>query len=110
MREIAALARIKEIGGPMARTVWGLGNYHEFAKALVWELGPLLVDACRIGPGQRVLDVAAGSGNVAIRAAQAGASVVASDTAVENMRAGQREAEALGAPVEWVEADAQALP
>ena len=40
-------------------------------------LGPELVAACGIGPGQRVLDVAAGTGNVAIRAAEAGARVVA---------------------------------
>jgi 2-polyprenyl-3-methyl-5-hydroxy-6-metoxy-1,4-benzoquinol methylase len=39
----------------------------------------VLVDACRIGRGQRVLDVAAGSGNMAIRAALAGATVVAAD-------------------------------
>ena len=41
-------------------------------------LGRDLVEACAIGAGQRVLDVAAGSGNVAIRAAEAGADVVAS--------------------------------
>ncbi|HWC25310.1 MAG TPA: hypothetical protein VG474_01890, partial [Solirubrobacteraceae bacterium] len=39
----------------------------------------MLVEACAIAPGDRVLDVAAGSGNVALRAAAAGADVVASD-------------------------------
>jgi 2-polyprenyl-6-hydroxyphenyl methylase/3-demethylubiquinone-9 3-methyltransferase len=57
-----------------------------------------------------VLDVAAGSGNVAIRAAQAGAEVVASDLTPENFDAGRREAAAHGVRLEWVEADAEALP
>jgi ubiquinone/menaquinone biosynthesis C-methylase UbiE len=57
-----------------------------------------------------VLDVAAGTGNVAIRAAEAGTDVVASDITVENMKAGKREASERGVELEWVEADAQALP
>ncbi len=60
-------------GKAMTRAMWALGDYHRFARALVWEVGPVLVEACGIGPGQRVLDVAAGTGNVAIRAAERGA-------------------------------------
>jgi ubiquinone/menaquinone biosynthesis C-methylase UbiE len=91
-------------------TPWALGDYHAFAKQTVWELGPVLVNACGISPGQRVLDVAAGTGNVAIRAAEAGAQVVASDLTPENFPAGRREARARGVELEWVQADAQALP
>jgi ubiquinone/menaquinone biosynthesis C-methylase UbiE len=87
-----------------------LGDYHRFAREQMWEIGPVVVAACGISPGQRVLDVAAGSGNVAIRAAQAGAEVVASDITPENLEAGRREADALELALEWVEADAQALP
>jgi ubiquinone/menaquinone biosynthesis C-methylase UbiE len=93
-----------------ARQAWALGDYHRFAKATVWELGPVLVEACRIGPGQRVLDVAAGTGNTAIRAAQAGAEVVASDLTPDNFDAGRQEAAACDVELEWVEADAEALP
>jgi ubiquinone/menaquinone biosynthesis C-methylase UbiE len=93
-----------------ARRMWALGDYHSFAKQTVWELGPVLVDACGISAGQRVLDVAAGSGNVAIRAAEAGAEVVASDLTPENFDAGRAEAQACGVELRWVEADAQALP
>jgi SAM-dependent methyltransferase len=89
-------------------TIWALGDYPKLAKDMVWDLGPALVDACDIGPGQRVLDVAAGNGNVALRAAQAGADVVASDLEPALVDAGRREAD--GLPIEWVEADAQALP
>ena len=70
----------------------------------------MLVEACGISPGQRLLDVAAGTGNTAIRAAQAGADVVASDLTPENFEAGRREAKAQGVELEWVEADAEALP
>ena len=93
-----------------ARAMWALGDYHRFAKTLVWELGPVLVEACGISARQRVLDVAAGTGNVAIRAAAAGADVVAADLTPENFEAGRREARAQGVALEWVEADAEALP
>ena len=92
------------------RAMWALGDYHSFAKQTVWELGPVLVAACGISAGRRVLDVAAGTGNVAIRAAEAGARVVASDLTPENFEAGQREADARGVELAWVEADAEALP
>ena len=90
-------------------TVWALGDYHRFAKEMVWGVGPELVEACGIGPGQKVLDVAAGTGNVAIRAAEAGADAVASDLTPESLAAGEREARERGVDVEWVVADAQAL-
>jgi ubiquinone/menaquinone biosynthesis C-methylase UbiE len=93
-----------------ARTMWALGDYHRFATATVWGLGPVLVDVCGVSAGQRVLDVAAGTGNVAIRAAQAGASVVASDLTPENFDAGRRAAREAGVDLEWVEGDAEALP
>jgi ubiquinone/menaquinone biosynthesis C-methylase UbiE len=92
------------------RSVWALGDYHRFAKATVWPLGEALVRACGIATGQRVLDVAAGTGNTAIRAAEAGAEVVACDLTPENFEAGRREARAHGVELEWIEADAQALP
>jgi ubiquinone/menaquinone biosynthesis C-methylase UbiE len=90
--------------------MWALGDYHRFATKTVWELGPVLVDACRVGAGQRVLDVAAGSGNVALRAAEAGADVVAVDITPENFAAGRRAAADRRVEVEWVEGDAEALP
>lgn len=92
------------------RTMWALGDYHRFATELVWELGSALVEACGISAGQRVLDVAAGSGNVAIRAAEAGAKVVASDLTPENFEPGRREARARGLELDWAEGDAEALP
>jgi ubiquinone/menaquinone biosynthesis C-methylase UbiE len=90
--------------------MWALGDYHAFATETVWPVGPLLVKACGIGPGHRVLDVAAGTGNTAIRAAETGAHVVASDLTPENFEAGRRAAAVHGVELEWVEADAESLP
>jgi SAM-dependent methyltransferase len=92
------------------RAMWAQGDYHEFARRALWGFGRTLVELCGIGPGQRVLDVAAGTGNVAIRAAQAGAEVVASDLTPEHFEAGRREAAAHGVRIDWMEADAEALP
>jgi len=93
------------------RETWALGDYSRYCKELdIQQLGRELVDACGIGASQRVLDVGAGAGNVAICAAEAGADVVASDITVENMKAGEREASERGVELEWVEGDAQALP
>jgi ubiquinone/menaquinone biosynthesis C-methylase UbiE len=69
----------------------------------------VLAQACEIRPGQRVLDVAAGTGNVAIRAAEVGAHVVASDLTPENFDAGRREASRRGVELEWIDGDAETL-
>lgn len=92
------------------RAMWATGDYDRFARATVWELGQVLVNACGVTAGQRVLDVAAGTGNVAIRAAMKGASVVASDLTPEHFVAGRRGAAEAGVQIEWIEGDAEALP
>ena len=91
-------------------TVWALGDYHRFATTLIWHFGPELVADTHIGPGQRVLDVATGTGNVALRAAEHGATVTAVDITPEQLEIGRREAEARGLEIDWREADAQDLP
>jgi SAM-dependent methyltransferase len=90
--------------------MWALGDYPSVATEVISALGPVLVEATRIGPGDRVLDVAAGSGNVAIPAALTGAEVVASDLTPELLETGKALAEAQGATLTWREADAEALP
>ncbi len=92
------------------RTLWGLGDYATIATEVVAPLGPELVAATGIGPGDRVLDIAAGTGNAAIAAAQAGADVVASDLVPDLLAQGQRRAAAAGVGLTWREANAEALP
>ncbi|WP_440106989.1 class I SAM-dependent methyltransferase [Streptosporangium sp. H16] len=92
------------------RKMWALGDYPAVAAEIIPDLGAILVEACGVGPGDRVLDVAAGSGNAAIPAALAGASVVAGDLTPELLEAGRALAAQRGAKVEWRQADAEALP
>jgi ubiquinone/menaquinone biosynthesis C-methylase UbiE len=92
------------------RAMWASGDYPSMVETFLLPLGPRLVEACNINPGMRVLDVAAGTGNASIPAAQQGASVTASDLTPELLDAGRRRAEAEGAELDWVEADAEYLP
>ena len=92
------------------RTMWGLGNYARVADELIPELGQVLVEACEIGPGDRVLDIAAGTGNAAVPAALAGADVTASDLTPELLEIGQSRADAGADSITWRVADAEAPP
>src|SRR5260370_40265599 len=89
------------------RAMWASGDYPSMVETFLLPLGPRLIEACGIGPGMRVLDVAAGTGNASLPAAQRGASVTASDLTPELLDAGRRRAEAEGLELEWVEADAE---
>jgi SAM-dependent methyltransferase len=92
------------------RKMWASGDYPSMVETFLLPLGPRLVDALSIGPDMTVLDVAAGTGNASIPAAQRGARVTASDLTPELFEAGRRRAEAEGAELDWVEADAENLP
>lgn len=89
------------------RKMWASGNYAAVASDLVAPLGPVLVEAAGVGPGRRVLDVAAGTGNAAIPAARTGADVTASDLTPELLRIGEQRTDA---KLIWTEADAENLP
>lgn len=92
------------------RQMWAMGDYAAVAGDLVAPLGPSLVEASGVVRGMRVLDVAAGSGNVAIPAALAGATVIASDLTPELLERGQAIAAERGVSLQWREANAEALP
>ena len=90
--------------------MWASGDYPSMVETFLLPLGPKLVEACSIGSGMRVLDVAAGTGNASIPAAKTGADVTASDLTPELFDAGRQRAEAEGVTLQWVEADAENLP
>jgi SAM-dependent methyltransferase len=99
------LARMKE----RSKTIWALGDYAAVARRFEG-VAEEVVAAAGIGAGDRVLDVAAGNGNVATVAARAGADVTASDFTPELVAAGRVRTAGLGLDVQWDEADAEDLP
>ena len=103
-------ASAREDHRAVARETWSAGNWDEFSK-IVTAVGALVLERAEITPGMRVLDVGTGSGgNVAIPAAQLGASVVGLDVTPELFVPAQRRAAEANVDVEWVEGDAQELP
>jgi SAM-dependent methyltransferase len=90
--------------------VWAAGDYAAIAE-LIDEIPPAhLLDRVGVESGHAVLDVATGTGNVALRAAAAGADVVGLDLTPELFETARPRARALGVDVDWVAGDAEALP
>jgi SAM-dependent methyltransferase len=91
------------------KLMWSLGDYRELARQFE-PTAVALVEACGIGPGMEVLEVAAGTGNLAVAAARRGARVVASDLTPRMVELGRERSAAEGLDIEWREADAEDLP
>jgi SAM-dependent methyltransferase len=104
--EPAGLAEMKQ----RTRQTWASGDYDAVARRSLWNVGDRIVQRVGIGSGEDVLDVACGTGNAAVRAAQAGGRVVGVDLTPELFEAGRRNAAAAGVTVDWREGDAEALP
>ena len=92
------------------RAMWALGDYAAVATEVIAELGPTLVEAVAVEAGERLLDVATGSGNVALPAARVGARVTASDLTPELLEVGRRQSSSEGLEIAWETGDAEALP
>jgi SAM-dependent methyltransferase len=93
----------------LSRLTWSLGDYPSVAE-LLEEGARELVAQLDLGPGLRHLDVATGSGNVAVLAACAGAVVTGLDLTSEFFPEARRRAAEAGVTIELVEGDAEALP
>jgi SAM-dependent methyltransferase len=91
------------------RRMWSLGDYPDIARTIE-EVAGVVVERAGAGPGQSLLDVATGSGNVAIAAATAGASVTGLDLTPELLEVARRRAADAGLEVRFVEGDAEELP
>jgi SAM-dependent methyltransferase len=103
---MTAVAELKQ----SHRATWAAGDYAAVAE-LIDDAPPTdLFARVPVGPGHEVLDVAAGTGNVALRAAAAGARVVGLDLTPELFTVARRRAERAGLDVEWMEGDAEDLP
>jgi SAM-dependent methyltransferase len=96
-------------GAERTRALWSLAGYQRVGVRLVPASEQLAADLA-IRPGDRVLDVAGGTGNMALAAARRDADVVCSDIVPELLEYARRRAEMEGLSFATEPADAQALP
>ncbi len=92
-----------------ARKIWASGDYHALARFLP-PAAAHVVESAGIKPGDRVLDVACGTGITAITAARAGAVVDGLDLTPELLEVARREDATAGTSVTWTQGDAEDLP
>ncbi len=88
---------------------WAKGDFHELARQVMW-VSDLLVQTLDPRPGQRVLDVACGSGNAALSAARRYCDVSGIDYVPALIDRAKLRATAENTPIDFRVADAQALP
>jgi ubiquinone/menaquinone biosynthesis C-methylase UbiE len=91
------------------QAAWSSGDYAVVGTTLQI-VGEDLCEALDVRAGHRVLDVAAGNGNVALAAARRGCDVVATDYVPALLDRARARAAADGLVMEFREADAEALP
>ena len=89
--------------------VWGSAPF-ERAAATIADMHDALVESLEPQPGERWLDLACGAGDVAFRAAQAGAVVTGSDLAPALIETARRRAADAGLELTLEVADCEALP
>ena len=92
------------------RVVWASGDYDQIAKG-IQAVADHVVRSARIRAGDRVLDIACGTGNTALMACARGAAVTRLDLTPELLGiARKRGAEAGYSDITWKEGDAENLP
>jgi SAM-dependent methyltransferase len=91
------------------RKVWSVGDFPDVATRIV-TASEAVVAASEVGPDQDVLDVATGTGNAAIIAAQRGARVTGIDLTPELFDAARRRIGEADLQIELIEGDAEDLP
>ena len=91
------------------QVMWSSGNYAKTAWITV-PLADLLCEAVEVRPGSNVLDVASGTGHVALAAARRFAHVTSSDYVPRLLEVGGARAAAELLEITFTEADAENLP
>jgi SAM-dependent methyltransferase len=91
------------------QTAWSSGDYAVIGTT-IQIVGEQLAEACDIGWDQRVLDVAAGNGNVTLAAARRGARVTSTDYVPALLERGAERARAERLDIDFRVADAEDLP
>ena len=91
------------------RATWMAGDFGEVARYTA-EAAEQFVDRLPIAQGMRVLDVACGTGNLAIPAGRKGAEVTGTDIAPNLLEQARQRAAAENLPATFEEGDAEQLP
>ena len=91
------------------QTTWAAGDFGIIGTTLQI-VGESLCEAIDLRSGSKVLDVAAGNGNCSLAAARRWCDVTSTDYVVSLLEDGRRRAEAERLPMQFQEADAEALP
>jgi SAM-dependent methyltransferase len=91
------------------QTTWASGDYALVGTTLQI-VGENLAEAMDLAPGTKVLDVAAGNGNVSLAMARRLAMVTSTDYVPELLEKGRKRAEAERLDITFKTADAEALP
>jgi SAM-dependent methyltransferase len=92
------------------RAVWAAGRYADVAETIEDATVSHLLPAVGLRAEHAVLDVATGTGNVALRAAAITPDVTGLDLVPSLLDVARERAAAAGVDVDWVEGDAEALP
>jgi ubiquinone/menaquinone biosynthesis C-methylase UbiE len=88
---------------------WSSGDYAVVGTTLQI-VGEELCEALDLRAGQKVLDVAAGNGNISLAAAHRWCDVISTDYVPSLLERGRARASAEGLTIKFQEADAEALP
>ena len=91
------------------QATWAAGDFGIVGTTLQI-VGESLCEAIDLRSGSKVLDVAAGNGNCSLAAARRWCNVTSTDYVVSLLEDGRRRAEAERLPMQFQEADAEALP
>jgi len=91
------------------RVTWASGDFGVIGTTLQI-VGESLCEAVDLRAGSKVLDVAAGNGNCSLAAARRWCDVTSTDYVPSLLENGRRRAEAERLPIQFQEADAEALP
>ena len=91
------------------KATWSAGDFGQIARYYADE-AEAFIKRLDLKPGMKVLDVACGTGNLAIPAARLGATVTGVDIAANSVEQARQNAKAEGLSAKFDEGDAEGLP
>ena len=91
------------------KTMWEAGDFSKVAQHIE-QAATDFVGRLDIRPGMKVLDVACGSGNLAVLAAEKGAAVTGIDIAENLVNTAKRRAAKTGLEIKFEQGDAESMP